>query len=120
MDNERSLLVSLAHDIDVLDAKKFCEGFGDQTCNVHISFSSHGKRFSIQVDESSISNVLLRCIEHPLVTWVEEKKKMTALNKYASSLVQGSEGGDVHHRPFWDAGLTGDGEIIGSRRFQPA
>ena len=104
-------MVILAEDADFQTVNHFCHGYDETACKVRVL--SDAKRLAIDTDVSSKESVMLRCVEHPLVTWVEEKKIMYAFNKYSSGTIQGFANSTQPHQPFWDAGLTGDNEIIG-------
>ena len=109
---ERTLLVSFAGDIVAEDIQYICQGYDTFSCNARLS--PKARRLALHVTDTIKVSIARRCIDHPLVTWVEERKEVYAFNKYSSSIIQGFDNSTKPHQPFWDAGLTGDGEIIGN------
>jgi hypothetical protein len=103
-------LVIVAH-FSEEDLDYFCQGY-NPTCKVRVV--TPGKKLALDTDAHNKRSILVRCIAHPMVRWVEEKKDVTASIKFASGIIQGNGNAFEQHHPFWDKNLTGDGEIIGA------
>lgn len=117
LDFERiTLNVLIAWNFEGDSLNELCKGEEDSFCNVREV--TPGKKVAIDTAKKSLFAVLQNCAAHPLVIWVEERKEMKLLNKYASKIIQGQGKQNLNssQHPFWESGLTGKGEIIGEER----
>jgi hypothetical protein len=70
--------------------------------------SSSKKKLLVDTSDCYMREVAHRLAEHPEVTWIEVQSKMKLRNKYATRIVQSTNGTS---RTLWANGLQGDGEV---------
>jgi hypothetical protein len=113
-----TILVVVVAQLSPEDLKYFCHDHDSAVCSVQEA--TPGKILAIETNNACKRAILVRCSAHPMVRWLEEKKPAKALNKFASGIIQGNGEAPEQRHPFWEQGLTGDGEIIGPPNRNPS
>jgi hypothetical protein len=107
-----TIIVVIVAQFSPEDLLYICRDYEYEVCRVREV--TPGRTLAIDTNVDNKRSILLRCQAHPMVRWLEEKVEAREFNKFASGIIQGNGESVEQRHPFWEKGLTGDGEIIGA------
>jgi hypothetical protein len=106
------LLPAAIEDVPYLESEieELCaeSHFGNQSLCDIVSGSNSRSKLVLNTDECLRDLAMQRLAQHPAITWVEVRAEVRLRNKYATRILQSTNGSTW---ALWDKGLKGDGEV---------